>query len=84
VKPENVYVTSAGRFKLGDFDLLASQQVAHRADCEGDGRYLSREALEQGRGSSAADVFALGLSLFELVTGANLPSEGEMWNELRE
>ncbi len=48
----------------------------------GDSKYMALELLN-GQSSTAADMFSLGLLLFELATGWELPSSGPAWQELR-
>ena len=81
--------------KLGDFGLAtpisssssSSAAVALSPD-EGDCRYLAPELLEPSSSKkhidlAAADAFALGASLYELASGAPLPSGGPLWHNLR-
>lgn len=70
-------------YKLGDLG-----QVSHYPAedvTEGDSRYLSRELL-QGDTSClpAADIFALGLTIYELASGRPLPTGDEPWQTLRD
>lgn len=39
--------------------------------------------LMEGRFSPAADIFSLGISLFEVACDLQLPSNGEAWHMLR-
>lgn len=66
IKPENIYYKeAAGVYKLGDLGLASPATAASKAD-EGDKRYLSREMLQnESCDLKAADVFALGASLYE-------------------
>lgn len=78
VKPDNIYTTSDGSFKLGDFGcatlLAPSLQHATPATEEGDCRYLAAEVLAGDRGGlDKADMFALGATLYELATRIMLP-----------
>lgn len=73
--------------KLADFGLatpLASAAAFLPPD-EGDSRYLAPEVL---RGDVSrldrADAFALGATLYELATGAPLPSGGATYADIRE
>jgi len=80
---------------MGASSSSSSSAVALSPD-EGDCRYLAPELLESSSASSsssssskgpldlaAADAFALGASLFELASGAPLPSGGPLWHNLR-
>ena len=44
--------------------------------------YLAVDLLER-RPSTAADVFSLALTVFEMVSGERLPGQGARWDELR-
>jgi serine/threonine protein kinase len=69
VKPENVMITQRGEIKLLDFGLAVEGDAAVRAGGKGTPLYM---APEQARGEAVthqSDVFALGLVLYELLTG---------------
>jgi len=71
------------RYKLGDLGqeaLISSVEVT-----EGDSRYLSRELMEGScENLAAADIFALGLTLYELASGRPLPTGDEEYHSLRD
>eukprot|EP00762_Andalucia_godoyi_P000854 ANDGO_03829.mRNA.1 Mitogen-activated protein kinase kinase 1 len=71
LKPSNLLLNSRGEVKISDFGVSA--QVAHTAaECAtfvGTVTYMSPERISGGTYSSAADVWALGLSLVELALG---------------
>ena len=51
---------------------------------EGDSVYLAPEVLDGGHHvSAAADIFSLGLMLFELGAQKTLPPNGSLWHTLR-
>ena len=76
IKPENVLVDVDGRVKLADFGLArlqgaaeAGPQLTRDSQVMGTPRYM---APEQWRGAAVdhrADIFALGVVLYELLTG---------------
>lgn len=49
---------------------------------EGDRRYMSPDLL-QGRFDKPADIFALGMVLFEIAGNVELPDNGVSWQKLR-
>ncbi|KAJ1473002.1 kinase-like domain-containing protein [Baffinella frigidus] len=84
VKPENMYTTQTGVYKLGDLGL-ASLASSGTAEDEGDKRYLSREMLQADSCDLyKADIFALGASIYELASEGPLPLEGDAYHALRD
>jgi wee1-like protein kinase len=72
-------------FKLGDFGQATRLGGgAGVAVNEGDSRYLPLEVLNDDHSSlDKADMFALGATLFELASGAELPEGGKAYQDLR-
>ncbi|KAF6266132.1 wee1 kinase-like protein [Scenedesmus sp. NREL 46B-D3] len=86
LKPDNIYCCRDGGdgFKLGDFGL-ATLKGGHWRVQEGDSRYLPMELLNNDtKHLDKADIFALGLTLYELSTGKPLPSNGTRYHQLRD
>jgi serine/threonine-protein kinase len=79
VKPENILVTESGVTKVVDFGIAATltQTLTPAAAQEllGTLAYLAPEVLQGAAPSPAADVYALGLTVFELAAG-RLPFSG--------
>ncbi len=74
IKPENVLLDSEGRAKLADFGLSrAIEDAASTATTNGlimgTVAYLSPELVSHGTASAATDLYAVGILLFEMITG---------------
>lgn len=82
-KPANVLINYEGTLKIGDFGLATTWPAARGIEGEGDRRYIAPEIL-QGKYDKPADVFALGLIMFEIASNVWLPDNGPHWLALRE
>ncbi|EGC37955.1 hypothetical protein DICPUDRAFT_29443 [Dictyostelium purpureum] len=82
IKPENLLFSNDGVLKIGDFGVCSSANEEKEGD-EGDQVYMAPELLNDIR-TPAADIFSLGITLYEMATNYNLPKKGQMWRNLRE
>ncbi len=69
VKPENVRLDDEGRAVLLDLGFASRLHEAEERRGAGSLAYLSPERIRGGPPSAAADVFALGITLYEIATG---------------
>lgn len=70
-------------FKIGDLGLL-THGIAKEVE-EGDCRYLAPELLNEDteKDLTKADIYALGMTLIEILSGKPLPKNGNEWHEIR-
>jgi Nif-specific regulatory protein len=76
LKPSNVLVDDGGRVKIMDFGVAAESRKVFDRRIRGTLHYMAPEILRQDRIDSRADLYSLGMSLYETVTGA-LPGFGK-------
>ena len=72
IKPQNVYITSDSTVKLGDFGIATFQNASRVTRSEvvvGSVHYLAPEISQGNQASVQSDIYALGITFFELLTG---------------
>jgi hypothetical protein len=88
LKPANVRVTADGNIKLLDFGISKSEHamgLTQTGNVIGTPRYLSPEQLLGRPITPATDVWALGVLLYEIVTGATPfagTTEAMLWSSI--
>ncbi|WP_244301017.1 Stk1 family PASTA domain-containing Ser/Thr kinase [Leucobacter insecticola] len=78
LKPENVMLADDGRIKLGDFGLAraVSANTTTGQALLGTIAYLSPELVTRGIADARSDLYAFGIMMYEMFTGAQ-PFTGE-------
>ncbi|WP_328539243.1 Stk1 family PASTA domain-containing Ser/Thr kinase [Streptomyces sp. NBC_00344] len=78
MKPENVLIGDDGRVKVADFGLVRAvdTETNSTGTIMGTVSYLAPEQIEHGTADTRADVYACGVVLYEMLTGAK-PHSGE-------
>ncbi len=85
VKPENILLDEDGNCFLSDFGLVRQEDFAHlkiSAGRAGTPQYMAPEQLAGKKPDPRADIYALGVVLFELATG-HRPAPGRLDRQMR-
>lgn len=82
LKPANVLVSFEGVLKIADFGMATRWPAEEGIEGEGDREYIGPEIL-MGRFDKPADIFSLGLIIFEIAGNVELPDNGVSWQKLR-
>jgi len=72
IKPENVLISDDGEVKLADFGLvraMAEAKITSTSVILGTAAYLAPEQVATGETDSRGDVYAVGVLIYELLTG---------------
>lgn len=71
VKPENVLIATDGRTKLADFGLArtVTEMTTGASVVMGTAAYLAPELISVGTADARTDVYAVGVLLYEILTG---------------
>lgn len=79
LKPQNILVDEDGTVKITDFGIaiaLSETSITQTNTLLGSVHYLSPEQARGGMATRQSDIYALGIILYELLTGG-VPFEGE-------
>lgn len=82
IKSNNVMIQPNGRIKLIDLGIASRMSDASNSTGFGTPAYMPPEQSEKGQCGPYTDVFALGIMLFEMLTGS-LPFFGNSTSEIR-
>jgi serine/threonine-protein kinase len=79
VKPSNILLCTDGRVKIADFGIAKADdhtELTNQGTLLGTASYLAPEQLTDGPVDGRADLYALGIVLYESLTG-RVPFEGD-------
>jgi serine/threonine protein kinase len=81
LKPENLLITPAGKLKLVDFGIALLRGArrltfSHLSSEVGTPDYMAPEQVQGERGDARTDVYALGVMMYEMLTG-EVPFQGD-------
>jgi serine/threonine protein kinase len=91
LKPSNIFVRR-DTYKIGDLGHITAQSAvgggtaSPRIVSEGDSCYMPKELMEFDHARldlTKADIFSLGASIFEVVSGKRLTKSGKEWHDIR-
>ena len=79
IKPQNILITEEGRVKLSDFGIAHAVTEGTRkagGDSAGSVHYLSPEQARGGFVDERSDLYSIGITMYEMVTGV-VPFDGD-------
>jgi serine/threonine protein kinase len=72
VSPQNILLSRDGSVKLADFGIAKALTSAGQSGLKGKASYMSPEQINGARMDGRSDLFAVGVVLWEMLTGARL------------
>lgn len=83
VQPGNLYVDAEGRGRLGDFSAaLPVEELPGLRQLRGTPAYMAPEVEREQQYSQRSDIYSLGLVLYGLLTGGQLPQRSAFYLNL--
>ena len=78
IKPQNIIISKEGKVKVTDFGIakVASSSTINSSSTMGSVHYISPEQARGGYSDERSDIYSLGITLFEMLTGT-VPFDGD-------
>lgn len=77
VKPQNIIISTDGKVKVTDFGIArAASSNTISANAMGSVHYSSPEQVRGGYADSKSDIYSVGITIYEMVTG-RVPFDGD-------
>ena len=74
IKPDNIFVSPDGRYKLGDFGIARSlEKTTTFMSKKGTYNYMAPEVYKGEKYGASCDIYSLGLVLYRLMNKGRLP-----------
>ena len=73
IKPQNIFISSRGDYKLGDFGIAKTVERTSGGTKIGTYKYIAPEVYNNQPYGSAADIYSLGLVLYWLLNERRMP-----------
>ena len=73
IKPQNIFVSSRGDYKLGDFGIAKTVEKTMGGTKIGTYKYMAPEVYNNQPYGSSADIYSLGLVLYWLLNEKRMP-----------
>lgn len=85
IKPNNIFYNASGDIKLGDFGISylinSSYNINENKKVMGTAQYLAPEIIRGKTPTFQSDIYSLGITFYELITG-RVPFDGENPTEI--
>lgn len=81
IKPQNIFVSKYGDYKLGDFGVAKEENIRGAADKVGTYAYMAPEVYKNKPYDESVDIYSLGMVLYWLLNdrrGPFLPLSGDL------
>ena len=78
IKPQNIIISKEGKVKVTDFGIakVASSATINTSASMGSVHYIAPEQARGGYSDERSDIYSLGITLFEMLTGT-VPFDGD-------
>ena len=78
IKPQNIIISKEGKVKVTDFGIakVASSSTINSSSTMGSVHYISPEQARGGYSDARSDIYSLGITIFEMLTGT-VPFDGD-------